>query len=162
MGDIRGNQVSKYIWTGGKGGGVFRLGAWNLSLFLLKCWTWWCSPSLFAWHFHLNNVLLSKKKKKINSMREQSPKEPNNERTHKTKAQIWLSAPHSFHCLCSGRTPLIFGLSVALQVKSLATAIATCSVLDVECMASSLLPLAGGKLPSLMQTQTWQKHEYSG
>lgn len=54
-----------------------------------------------------------------------------------------MSVPHSSHCLCSGRTPLIFGLSVALQVKSLATAIATYSVLDVECMASSLLPLAG-------------------
>lgn len=89
---------------------------------------------------------VKKKKKKINSMREQSPEEQNNERKHKTKALIWLSVPHSFHCLCSGRTPLIFGLSVALQVKSLATAIATYSVLDVECMASPLLPLAGEKV----------------
>lgn len=72
-------------------------------------------------------------------------KRHHNGRKHKTKPLIWLFGPRSFHCLCIRRTPLIFGLSVALQVKSLATAIATYSGFDVKCIASSFLPPAGKK-----------------
>lgn len=64
-------------------------------------------------------------------------KRHDNKRAHKNLSLRWLLIPHSFHCVCIRRTPLIFGLSTSLMAKSLATTIATYSEFNVKCMASN-------------------------
>lgn len=64
-----------------------------------------------------------------------------NERADKKKQLL-----NSCSCLCIRRTPLIFGLFMTLQAKSLATTIATYSEFNVKCMASSSCHQPGKKI----------------
>lgn len=77
-----------YLDGGGRGGGV-QIRGLKFVTFSAKMLNVMVQPFAVRLAFPFKQCpFVKKKKKKINSMREQSPKEPNNERTHKTKAQI--------------------------------------------------------------------------